>query len=364
MKKIISFLLLILVFSCVTCCATETLTISVVQKETEVAKEICIDVEITEKSNACGGKVELLYDNGLITPESYQVGTILLNTTCMVNLNYEENAIRISWAGTEPLIDSGVLCNIKFSVLSDNDVASGILVKQAKIADENGESITVKTENCVIKYTKKETTSTSRPTGGSGGLKPSKNNDAEHNDVVFVENLPFTDVKEADWYYEAVKFAFEKGITSGVSETTYAPNDKVTRGQFITMLCRAHGIKEMTGDNFTDCGNTWYTGYLAAAKQLGISNGVGDNKFAPEKEISREEMVTLIYNYLKSVGKVDEEISETSFNDNDAISDWAKSGVAFASNKGYVNGKGDNIFDPSGDATRSELAQIFFNMFK
>lgn len=174
----------------------------------------------------------------------------------------------------------------------------------------------------------------------------------------------FADVKETDWYYEAVKFAYEKGITSGVSQTAYAPNNRVTRGQFITMLCRAYGIKEMTGDNFADCGDTWYTGYLAAAKQLGISNGVGDNKFAPEKEISREEMVTLIYNYLKSVGEVTEEISETSFSDNASISSWARNGVAFASSKGYINGKGDNLFDPNGDATRAELAQIFFNMFK
>ena len=75
-------------------------------------------------------------------------------------------------------------------------------------------------------------------------------------------------------------------------------------------------------------------------------------------------MVTLIYNYLNSVGKVDEELTETTFTDNDTISDWAKSGVAFASSKGYVNGKGNNIFDPNGNATRAELAQIFFNMFR
>lgn len=175
---------------------------------------------------------------------------------------------------------------------------------------------------------------------------------------------PFDDVNENDWFYEAVKFASEKGITSGVSENKFAPNDKVTRGQFITMLCRAYGIEEMTGDNFADCGNTWYTGYLAAAKQLGISNGVGDNKFAPEKEITREEMVTLIYNYLKSIDEVNEETQEVTFADNDSISNWAKAGVAFASEKGYVNGKGNNLFDPNGDATRAELAQIFFNIFK
>ncbi len=175
---------------------------------------------------------------------------------------------------------------------------------------------------------------------------------------------PFKDVNKDDWFYEAVKFASEKGITSGISKNKFAPNDKVTRGQFITMLCRAYGIKEMTGDNFNDSGNTWYSGYLAAAKQLGISKGVGDNKFAPEKEITREEMVTLIYNYLKSIGEVDEEIQEATFADNDSISNWAKAGVAFASEKGYVNGKGNNLFDPNGDATRAELAQIFFNMLK
>lgn len=183
-------------------------------------------------------------------------------------------------------------------------------------------------------------------------------------EIKVVWENPFNDVKENDWFYEAVKFASEKGITSGVSENMFAPNDKVTRGQFITMLCRAYGIEETTGDNFEDCGNTWYTGYLAAAKQLGISNGVGDNKFAPEKEITREEMVTLIYNYLKLIGEVDIDKEETSFKDNDSISDWAKAGVAFASGKGYVNGKGNNLFDPDGDATRAELAQIFFNMFK
>ncbi len=176
------------------------------------------------------------------------------------------------------------------------------------------------------------------------------------------KHSPFKDINIDDWFYNAVIFAYEINITSGISETEFAPQGKVTRGQFITMLCRAYDIPEMTGDNFDDCGNTWYTGYLAAAKQLGISNGVGDNKFAPEKEITREEMVTLIYNYLKSVGKADETAKATSFADDDMISDWAKSAVAFASSNEYVNGKENNMFDPQGTATRAELAQIFYNI--
>ena len=174
----------------------------------------------------------------------------------------------------------------------------------------------------------------------------------------------FTDVDKSLWYYDAIKFVIEKGIANGVTDTTFEPDSKVTRAQFIAMLCRAYGIEEMTGDNFADADNAWYTGYLAAAKQLGISEGVGDNMFAPEKKITREEMVTLMYNYLTSSGKITETEAEIEFADSDAVSDWATTAVAYLSSVGYINGKDNNMFDPKGNATRAELAQIFFNIFK
>ncbi len=173
---------------------------------------------------------------------------------------------------------------------------------------------------------------------------------------------PFADVDTGDWFYDAVMFVFENGIASGMTSTEYAPDVKVTRAQFVTMLCNAYGIEPRTGDNFDDAGDTWYTGYLAAVKQLGISTGIGDNKFAPEAEITREQMVTMLYNYLKSIGEVGEVASETTFADNDSISAWAKEAVAFANENGYVSGKGENMFDPHGTATRAELAQIFYNI--
>ncbi|MBE7052625.1 MAG: hypothetical protein E7395_08715, partial [Ruminococcaceae bacterium] len=181
--------------------------------------------------------------------------------------------------------------------------------------------------------------------------------------IVIIPGTPFKDVNESDWFCKAVTFVYEKGITSGVSDDMYAPGDRVTRAQFITMLCRAYGIEQRSGDNFDDAGNTWYTGYLAAAKQLQISKGTGNNRFEPDKEITREEMVTLIYNYLKSQGKAGDVDVMLSFGDSDSISEWAKTAVAYANAVGYVSGKGNNTFDPQGNATRAELAQILFNMF-
>ncbi len=204
---------------------------------------------------------------------------------------------------------------------------------------------------------------TGRLTLYASWIETDEETDEEVIEETEVKEMIFTDVSEDAWYFDAVEFVYGKGITNGVSETEFAPNGKVTRGQFITMLCRAYGIEEMDGDNFADCGDTWYTGYLAAAKQLGIANGVGDNMFAPDRFVTREEMVTLLYNYYKSQDMVGEEATETSFADDADVSAWAKAAVAYASEEGIINGKGDNMFDPRGNATRAELAQIFYNIF-
>ncbi|MDR1136461.1 MAG: S-layer homology domain-containing protein [Clostridiales Family XIII bacterium] len=176
-------------------------------------------------------------------------------------------------------------------------------------------------------------------------------------------SLPFTDVSSEDWYYSAIAFVLEHGITNGVTDTLYGPLRNVTRAQFITMLCRAYNIEARTGDNFRDADNTWYTGYLAAAKQLGISNGIGDNYFAPENEITREEMVGLLYNYAKSTGAAAGAGAALTYSDSLSVSAWAVEAVMFATSQNWVSGKVGNIFDPQGRATRGELAQIFSNIF-
>lgn len=92
----------------------------------------------------------------------------------------------------------------------------------------------------------------------------------------------------------------------------FSPDATLKRGQFITMLTRAYDINpdDDSSDHFSDAGDTYYTGYLAAAKQLGISSGMVDNDFAPEQAISRQQMFTLLYNTLKKVHDCPVEIPE------------------------------------------------------
>lgn len=176
----------------------------------------------------------------------------------------------------------------------------------------------------------------------------------------------FKDVADNAWYSKAVDFAAARGITVGVGDGKFLPDGKLTRGQFIVMVMRAYGIEadENPKDNFADSGDTYYTGYLAASKRIGISNGIGNNMFAPEKEITRQEMFTLLYNTLKSVGGLPsgETVAELSaFADANLIASWAKNAVTLFVKTGTVRGSGGNL-DPAGTLSRAQMAQTFYNL--
>lgn len=119
----------------------------------------------------------------------------------------------------------------------------------------------------------------------------------------------FIDVPASAWYAKAVRFAAARGIASGVGNNRFDPDGQLTRAQVLVMIMRAYGIApdSNTSGNFKDAGNTWYTGYLAAAKRLGITKGIGNNMFGPDNAITRQEMCALLYNTLKFIGELPEE---------------------------------------------------------
>lgn len=176
----------------------------------------------------------------------------------------------------------------------------------------------------------------------------------------------FNDVASTDWYYKAVSFIAARDITNGTGGGNFSPDAHLTRGDFLVMLMKAYGIAPdvSPADNFSDAGNTYYTGYLAAAKRLGISAGVGNNLFAPEKEITRQEMFTLLYNALKIIGQLPEGDSGktlSNFSDSNRVADWAKEALTLLLKAGTVGGGGGKL-NPTGTTTRAEMAQVLFNL--
>jgi Trk K+ transport system NAD-binding subunit len=182
--------------------------------------------------------------------------------------------------------------------------------------------------------------------------------------AVGYNQVSFKDVAADAWYGKAVAFISAREITTGTGNGHFSPEEKLTRGQFIVMLMKAYGIAPDTDlkDNFADAGSTYYTGYLAAAKRLGISAGVGNNLFMPAKEITRQEMFTLLYNALKAIGRLPRGNSGKSlsaFSDAGDIAPWAKDAMTLLAETGTIGGSGGKLA-PADTTTRAQMAQVLY----
>lgn len=142
--------------------------------------------------------------------------------------------------------------------------------------------------------------------------------------------------------------------------------EDTTRAQFIVMLFKAFGIEPSApgADNFADAGNTYYTGYLARAKELGISKGTGNNMFSPNAKITRQEMFTLLYNALKIMGELPEAngpASVADFIDASQVASYAREAMDYLIKAGKINGNAGKL-SPDATTTRAQIAQILYNL--
>ncbi len=188
------------------------------------------------------------------------------------------------------------------------------------------------------------------------------------NYAVIYNNVSFNDVATSAWYYKPVSFIAARGITAVTDKSKFNPEAKLTRGQFIVMLMKAYSIAPDANpkNNFADAGSSYYTGYLAAAKRLGISEGMGNNLFAPDKEITRQEMFTLLYNALKVIGKLPRGNSSKSlsdFSDAGQIASWAQNATMLLVETGTIGGNAGKL-NPMSTTTRGEIAQVLYNLLK
>ena len=178
--------------------------------------------------------------------------------------------------------------------------------------------------------------------------------------------VSFDDVASGAWYGDAVAFVAARCITTGIANGNFSPDEALTRGQFVVMLMRAYGIApdESPRDNFADAGNTYQTGYLAAAKRLGFAKGVGENLFVPDQAINRQEMLTLLYRALNVLGRLPTGVSGYSlydFSDAASVASWAKDAVSYLVGTGTILGRGGKL-EPTGAATRVEMACMLYRL--
>ena len=170
----------------------------------------------------------------------------------------------------------------------------------------------------------------------------------------------YTDVKESDWFYESVKFADQNGLFNGTSLTTFEPESDMTRAMLVTVLWRLDGKPApKSANSFRDVpGGQWYTEPVAWAAENGIVNGVGDNKFDPEGNITREQMATILYRYAQFKGIDASKRGDLSvFPDGSKVEKWAKDAMQWTVAEKLIGGS-DGMLLPQGSATRAQVATI------
>ena len=179
--------------------------------------------------------------------------------------------------------------------------------------------------------------------------------------------LPFTDVKEGDWFYDAVVYAYTNRLFNGTSTTTFSPNGTMTRSMLVTVLWRVEG--ELTVNRtapFADVSaGTWYTDAVAWANVTGIVNGTNATTFDPDGSVTREQIATILYRYAKTKSwDISGASSLGSFPDGAQVSDWAARAMEWTYAEGLITGKDGSRLDPQGQASRAEVATILMRFLE
>ena len=175
-----------------------------------------------------------------------------------------------------------------------------------------------------------------------------------------VETSPFSDVSTSAYYYEAVKWAQEKGITGGIGNGLFGPNQPCTRAQIVTFLWRAAGSPEpKTMSSFADVSmDAYYAKAVAWAVENGITTGTGDGKFSPDATCTRAQSVTFLF---RAIGKLVDSKAEFS----DVLTDsYYANAVAWAVENGVTNGIGDGLFGPDNSCTRAQIVTFLFRAYQ
>lgn len=187
------------------------------------------------------------------------------------------------------------------------------------------------------------------------------------NGVTAIARFPFTDVVAGTWYYGAAAHAYNNGLFAGMTPTTFAPNATMTRAMLVSVLWRLAGAPAPKAPNtFVDVPDgAWYTDAVTWAAENGVVSGIGGSRFDPSGFVTREQTAEILYNYAHSKGyDVSARADITAFPDAGSVSGWAEEALSWANAAGLINGTvrdGQTILDPQGSASRAQVAMILMN---
>lgn len=238
-----------------------------------------------------------------------------------------------------------------------------------KVVPVEGKLVIQNVSGGILALTRLKVTSATAATTNDPGVVPQTTPEAIRYAMALMRGIDvpqFTDVAEDAWYHDYVYDLVYRGVVNGMTATTYEPEGKLTRAQFVKLLAcsleEAETLKTYEGQHpFTDSEGHWAEAYIAWAKDKGIVEGVSATEFDPEAPITREQMATIFGRYaLKQGIELPKDAAPAeSFPDADKISEYAREFVELMRIAGILNGYEDGTFRPQGNATRAEAAKLF-----
>ncbi|MBD9247911.1 MAG: S-layer homology domain-containing protein [Clostridiales bacterium] len=270
-------------------------------------------------------------------------GSISTPTTYAVNVNAATNG---AVAADKKTASKGTMVTVTASP------SKGYVVDAVKVVDKDGKDVAVTGKDGKYVFTMPASAVT--VTGSFKAETPAP------------VALPFTDVKSGNWFYDAVKYAYAQGLMTGTSATTFAPNGTMNRAMIVTVLYRLEKSPAVTGaSKFTDVpAGQWYSDAVAWAAANKIVNGYDETTFGPMNAVTREQMAAILFRYeqVKGLENVTLEENLNRFPDQNKISAYAIPALQWAVGQKIINGNADGTLDPTGTATRAQVAQIFTNL--
>jgi len=178
----------------------------------------------------------------------------------------------------------------------------------------------------------------------------------------------FEDVKNDAWYYDAVKYCYNRGYMNGSSDTKFDPNVVLTREMFVKVLANLSGadLSAYTTTSFSDVKpGSWYAPAVEWAYSNGLTSGISAAKFGTGQNVTREQLAVFMTRYAKYITKPTAGKSDlTQFKDHNEISDWAYDSMSWMVNKGFITGTGNSMLSPKASASRAQMAKIIMSFMK
>ena len=328
--------------------------LSAVAELSDDGKTVTVTVSVSGGSALCGGSFDIVYDAGALKCKTLVSGAALAGSIYMGNPHYSENVARCGWMGVSGLSSDGIVAVATFELLSGAEGKKlSFTLTEVSGFDASGGDVAISAKGAEL----------SLPGSGGPTVTPTpvvptpSVPDTGDDDEAFL--MEFADVPKDAYYYDAVKWAVGKGITTGTSDTTFSPRLVCTRAQAVTFLWRAAGspAPKVTSCPFTDVSSgAYYYKAVLWAVEKGITTGTSATTFSPNTVINRAQTVTFLY---RAAGSPAVNKASSGFTDVPGGA-WYENAVIWAVGKGVTTGTSATTFSPGSLCTRGQMVTFLY----